>query len=93
MCCVSYLDVSLQVFYPVQLPDVEVEDLPVLLREFSPEFVRVTVAPLPRVRREGRQGRAGLLHEAGDLDEEGLLAEDREDDVDEVSGAVVEDEL
>ena len=88
-----YLHVSLQVLYPVQFPDVEVEELPVLLREFSPELVHVAVTPLPGVRGERGQGRGGLLHEAGDLDEEGFLAEDPEDDVDEVCGAVVEDEL
>ena len=88
-----YLHVSLQVLYPVQFPDVEVEELPVLLGEFSPEFVHVAVAPLPGVRRERSQGRCGLLHETGDLDKERFLAEDPEDDVDEVCGAVVEDEL
>ena len=88
-----YLHVSLQVLYPVQFPDVEVEDLPVLLGELSPEFVHVAVAPLPGVRRVRFYGRGGLLHEAGDLDEEGFLAEDPEDDVHEVCGAVVEDEL
>ena len=91
--CVVYLHVSLQVLYPVQFPDVEVEELPVLHGEFSPEFVHVAVAPLPGVRRERGQGRGGLLHEAGDLDEEGFLAEDPENEVDEVCGAVVEDEL
>ena len=90
---VVYLDVSLQVLYPVQFPDVEVEELPVLLGEFSPEFVHVGVAPLPGVRGESLQGRGGLLHEAGDLDEERLLAEDPEEDVEEVCGAVVEHEL
>ena len=90
---VVYLHVSLQVLYPVQIPDVEVEELPVLLGELSPEFVHVVVAPLPGVRREMCRGRGGLLHEAGDLDEEGFLAEDPENEVDEVCGAVVEDEL
>ena len=69
------------------------EELPVLLGELSPELVHVGVAPLPGVRGESLQGRRGLLHEAGDLDEERLLAEEPEDDVDELCGAVVEEEL
>ena len=91
--CTVYLHVSLQVLCPVQFPDVEVEELPVLLGEFSPEFVHVAVAPLPGVRHDSRKGRGGLLHEARDLDEEWFLAKDPEDDVDQMGWAVVEDEL
>ena len=87
------MNISLKVLYPVQFSDVEEENFSVVFRDLLPKFVHVMVAPLPRVGGERLQGLGRLLHEAGDLDKEGFLANQPADNVHYLSRTVVEQEL
>ena len=88
-----YLYISLQELYPVQVPDVKGEDVPVLLSKFLPELVRVIMAPLPAVGSEWLKRLLGLLHHRGDLDQEGLLTHQPVDQVHQLGWAIVEPKL
>ena len=88
-----YLNVRLQVLYPVQFPDIKVEHLLVLLRYLRPQFVHVVVAPLPGVGGEGLQGLGGLLQEGRDLDQEGSLANQPAEHINHLGRALVEQKL
>ena len=78
---------------PVQVPDVEGEDVPVLLSKFFPELVHVTVAPLPAVGRKRLERLLAFLHHRGDLDQEGLLTHQPVGQVHQLGGAIVEPKL
>ena len=53
---------------PVEVPEVEGEDVPVLLAQLLPELVHVVMAPLPAVRGEWLKCLLGFLHQRGDFD-------------------------
>ena len=66
------MDIGLQEPDPVEVPEVEGEDVPVLLAQLLPQLVHVVMAPLPAVGGEWLKCLLGLLHQGGDLDQEGL---------------------
>ena len=87
------MDIILEELYPVQVPDVKGEDVPVLLSKFLPELVRVIMAPLPAVGSEGLKGLRGLLHQCGDLHQERFTSHQSVDKVHKVSRSIVKPKL
>ena len=87
------MDIILQEVYPVQVPDVEGEDVPVLISKFLPELVRVIMAPLPAVGSEWLECLLTFLHHRGDLDQERLLTHQPVDQVHQLGWAIVKPKL
>ena len=88
-----YLYIGLQEVYPVQVPDVEGEDVPVLMSKLLPELVSVIMAPFPAVGSEWLKRLLTFLHHQGDLDQEGLLTHQPVDQVHQLGWAIVKPKL
>ena len=91
--CRIYLHIFLQELNPVEVPEVEGEDVPVLLAQLLPQLVHVVMAPLPAVGGEWLKCLLGLLHQGGDLDQEGLATHQPVEKVNQMRGAIVEPKL
>ena len=57
------MDIGLQEPDPVEVPEVEGEDVPVLLAQLLPQLVHVVMAPLPAVGGEWLQSLLTFLHQ------------------------------
>ena len=87
------MDIGLQEPDPVEVPEVEGEDVPVLLAQLLPQLVHVVMAPLPTVGGEWLKSLLRLLHQGGDFDKEGLATHQPVDKVHQMRGAIVEPKL
>ena len=91
--CRIYLHIFLQELNPVEVPEVEGEDVPVLLAQLLPQLVHVVMAPLPAVGGEWLESLLTFLHQRGDFHQEGLPTQQPVDKIHQMRRAIVEPKL